>query len=154
MISSLFFLCYRRAHLRTCMEKLKDMVPLGNENARHTTLGLLTKAKRFIKVRLYFNTPCGRIKTECNESVKENHDFSSLDIFSNAVCVLMMEMMASNTQKYNSYHASFFNPRLKGKYTKILPKNWNAMHQEYSVKTVFIQISSFNTPFFYWKLFP
>ncbi|XP_073954984.1 max dimerization protein 1-like isoform X2 [Choristoneura fumiferana] len=39
----------RRAHLRTCLEKLKDMVPLGPEASRHTTLGLLTKAKRFIK---------------------------------------------------------------------------------------------------------
>ncbi|XP_052754850.1 max dimerization protein 4-like isoform X2 [Galleria mellonella] len=39
----------RRAHLRSCLEKLKDMVPLGPEAPRHTTLGLLTKAKRFIK---------------------------------------------------------------------------------------------------------
>lgn len=45
-------LCFRRAHLRICLEKLKDMVPLGPEASRHTTLGLLTKAKRFIKVRL------------------------------------------------------------------------------------------------------
>lgn len=39
----------RRAHLRNCLEKLKEMVPLGHETSRHTTLGLLTKAKRFIK---------------------------------------------------------------------------------------------------------
>lgn len=39
----------RRAHLRTCLEKLKVLVPLGPETSRHTTLGLLTKAKRFIK---------------------------------------------------------------------------------------------------------
>lgn len=39
----------RRAHLRTCLEKLKALVPLGPETSRHTTLGLLTKAKRFIK---------------------------------------------------------------------------------------------------------
>ncbi|XP_077287769.1 uncharacterized protein LOC143912361 [Arctopsyche grandis] len=39
----------RRAHLRTCLEKLKDMVPLGPEASKHTTLGLLTKAKRYIK---------------------------------------------------------------------------------------------------------
>lgn len=45
------FFCSRRAHLRVCLEKLKDMVPLGPEASRHTTLGLLTKAKRFIKVR-------------------------------------------------------------------------------------------------------
>ncbi len=40
----------RRAHLRNCLEKLKEMVPLGPESSRHTTLGLLTKAKAFIKV--------------------------------------------------------------------------------------------------------
>lgn len=39
----------RRAHLRNCLEKLKEMVPLGSEASRHTTLGLLTKAKVFIK---------------------------------------------------------------------------------------------------------
>lgn len=39
----------RRAHLRNCLEKLKEMVPLGPESNRHTTLGLLTKAKQFIK---------------------------------------------------------------------------------------------------------
>lgn len=39
----------RRAHLRTCLERLKDIVPLGSDTSRHTTLGLLTKAKRFIK---------------------------------------------------------------------------------------------------------
>jgi hypothetical protein len=44
---------YRRAHLRNCLEILKEIVPLGPEASRHTTLGLLTKAKRFIKVRSY-----------------------------------------------------------------------------------------------------
>ncbi|XP_012287698.1 max dimerization protein 1 [Orussus abietinus] len=39
----------RRAHLRNCLEKLKVLVPLGPETSKHTTLGLLTKAKRFIK---------------------------------------------------------------------------------------------------------
>uniref|UniRef100_A0A7G3B791 Putative upstream transcription factor 2/l-myc-2 protein n=1 Tax=Lutzomyia longipalpis TaxID=7200 RepID=A0A7G3B791_LUTLO len=39
----------RRAHLRNCLERLKDIVPLGADASRHTTLGLLTKAKRFIK---------------------------------------------------------------------------------------------------------
>ncbi|XP_069987224.1 max dimerization protein 1 isoform X1 [Penaeus vannamei] len=39
----------RRAHLRTCLEKLKEMVPLGPDGSRHTTLGLLTRAKHFIK---------------------------------------------------------------------------------------------------------
>jgi len=45
----LFLCCTRRAQLRTCLEKLKDLVPLGPESARHTTLGLLTRAKHFIK---------------------------------------------------------------------------------------------------------
>lgn len=39
----------RRAHLRTCLETLKEMVPLGPDGSRHTTLGLLTRAKHFIK---------------------------------------------------------------------------------------------------------
>nr|XP_006820039.1 PREDICTED: max dimerization protein 1-like isoform X2 [Saccoglossus kowalevskii] len=39
----------RRAHLRNCLEGLKEMVPLGPEATRHTTLGLLTKARVFIK---------------------------------------------------------------------------------------------------------
>lgn len=39
----------RRAHLRNCLEKLKEVVPIGPEATRHTTLGLLTKAKGFIK---------------------------------------------------------------------------------------------------------
>lgn len=39
----------RRAHLRSCLERLKEEVPLESESARHTTLGLLTKAKSFIK---------------------------------------------------------------------------------------------------------
>jgi len=39
----------RRAHLRNCLERLKEMVPLGPDSSRHTTLGLLTKAKAFIK---------------------------------------------------------------------------------------------------------
>ncbi|XP_074642068.1 max dimerization protein 1-like [Tubulanus polymorphus] len=39
----------RRAHLRYCLEGLKDIVPLGTETSRHTTLGLLTKARNFIQ---------------------------------------------------------------------------------------------------------
>ncbi|KAI8777633.1 max dimerization protein 1 [Biomphalaria glabrata] len=39
----------RRAHLRHCLERLKDLVPLGVDSSRHTTLGLLTKARTFIK---------------------------------------------------------------------------------------------------------
>lgn len=39
----------RRAHLRSCLESLKILVPLGPEATRHTTLGLLNRAKAFIK---------------------------------------------------------------------------------------------------------
>jgi MAX dimerization protein len=39
----------RRANLRSCLENLKDLVPLGTDTSRHTTLGLLNKAKHFIK---------------------------------------------------------------------------------------------------------
>ncbi|KAK6185625.1 max dimerization protein 1 [Patella vulgata] len=40
----------RRAQLRHCLEQLKSIVPLGQDTSRHTTLGLLTKAKGFIKI--------------------------------------------------------------------------------------------------------
>lgn len=36
--------------MRHCLERLKGIVPVGRESSRHTTLGLLTKAKTFIKV--------------------------------------------------------------------------------------------------------
>ncbi|XP_059399957.1 max-interacting protein 1-like isoform X1 [Carassius carassius] len=39
----------RRAHLRLCLERLKALIPLGPESSRHTTLGLLNKAKAHIK---------------------------------------------------------------------------------------------------------
>merc|ERR1712018_840093 len=39
----------RRAHLRSCLENLKDLVPVGADSSRHTTLGLLNEAKHFIK---------------------------------------------------------------------------------------------------------
>ena len=38
-----------RAHLRSCLELLKELVPLGSDSSRHTTLGLLNKAKCFIR---------------------------------------------------------------------------------------------------------
>ena len=44
---------YRRAHLRYCLERLKEIVPLGPDCSRHTTLGLLTKARAFIKVKFH-----------------------------------------------------------------------------------------------------
>uniref|UniRef100_A0A3Q2VQX5 Max interactor 1, dimerization protein n=1 Tax=Haplochromis burtoni TaxID=8153 RepID=A0A3Q2VQX5_HAPBU len=38
-----------RAHLRLCLERLKALIPLGPDCSRHTTLGLLNKAKAHIK---------------------------------------------------------------------------------------------------------
>uniref|UniRef100_A0A673G3B5 Max-interacting protein 1 n=1 Tax=Sinocyclocheilus rhinocerous TaxID=307959 RepID=A0A673G3B5_9TELE len=38
-----------RAHLRLCLEQLKSLIPLGPDCSRHTTLGLLNKAKAHIK---------------------------------------------------------------------------------------------------------
>ncbi|KAJ0004709.1 hypothetical protein NQD34_010923 [Periophthalmus magnuspinnatus] len=38
-----------RAHLRLCLERLKSLIPLGPDCSRHTTLGLLNKAKAHIK---------------------------------------------------------------------------------------------------------
>ncbi|KAM9326872.1 max-interacting protein 1 [Gastrophryne carolinensis] len=39
----------RRAHLRLCLERLKELIPLEADSTRHTTLGLLNKAKMHIK---------------------------------------------------------------------------------------------------------
>uniref|UniRef100_A0A8D2HCA6 BHLH domain-containing protein n=1 Tax=Urocitellus parryii TaxID=9999 RepID=A0A8D2HCA6_UROPR len=39
----------RRVHLRLCLERLKVLIPLGPDCTRHTTLGLLRKAKAHIK---------------------------------------------------------------------------------------------------------
>ncbi|XP_051766904.1 max-interacting protein 1 isoform X3 [Ctenopharyngodon idella] len=39
----------RRAHLRLCLERLKSLIPLESDCSRHTTLGLLNKAKAHIK---------------------------------------------------------------------------------------------------------
>ncbi|KTF91581.1 hypothetical protein cypCar_00027792 [Cyprinus carpio] len=46
--SSLFFIC-RRAKLRLYLEQLKQLVPLGPDSTRHTTLSLLKRAKMHIK---------------------------------------------------------------------------------------------------------
>ncbi|KAJ8026017.1 Max-interacting protein 1 [Holothuria leucospilota] len=40
----------RRAHLRHCFERLKEIVPVQTDAPRHTTLGLLTNAKTYIGV--------------------------------------------------------------------------------------------------------
>ena len=69
-------ICYRRAHLRNCLEILKEIVPLGPEASRHTTLGLLTKAKRFIKVRSTL-FPLYVLLTTCHPTLNNNDDFAT-----------------------------------------------------------------------------
>lgn len=44
------FICNRRAHMRSCQNKLKELVPVG-PSGRHTTQGLLIAAVRHIKVQ-------------------------------------------------------------------------------------------------------
>lgn len=41
---------FRRARLRLYLEQLKQLVPLGPDSTRHTTLSLLKRAKTHIKV--------------------------------------------------------------------------------------------------------
>lgn len=41
---------FRRAKLRLYLEQLKQLVPLGPDSTRHTTLSLLKRAKTHIKV--------------------------------------------------------------------------------------------------------
>lgn len=45
--------------MRNCLERLKEIVPLTTESARHTTLGLLTNAKDFIAVSRISHVPFG-----------------------------------------------------------------------------------------------
>ena len=78
----------RRAHLRSCLENLKDLVPVGADSSRHTTLGLLNKAKHFIKVSfLHFLMTKAfhdgvftwqAIKSSINESL--NHKFLNFTV--------------------------------------------------------------------------
>lgn len=41
---------HRRAQLKNRLDKLKELVPLSPQSNRHTTLGLLNKAKNYIEV--------------------------------------------------------------------------------------------------------
>ncbi|KAH0623758.1 hypothetical protein JD844_006862 [Phrynosoma platyrhinos] len=60
----------RRAHLRLCLERLKVLIPLGPDCTRHTTLGLLNKAKAHIKtVPLLLEYPDNTAQTSsCSSS--------------------------------------------------------------------------------------
>lgn len=42
----------RRANLRRCFERLKEIVPVGSKSGRHTTLGVLNRSTILIKVSL------------------------------------------------------------------------------------------------------
>lgn len=42
----------RRAHLRHCFDELRRVVPLARDSSRHTTLGLLRRARHVIKVAI------------------------------------------------------------------------------------------------------
>lgn len=53
-LTLMLFSSCSRAHLRLCLERLKVLIPLGPDCTRHTTLGLLNKAKAHIKVRAAF----------------------------------------------------------------------------------------------------
>lgn len=46
---------FRRAKLRLYLEQLKQLVPLGPDSTRHTTLSLLKRAKMHIKVKKFFH---------------------------------------------------------------------------------------------------
>lgn len=45
-----FSFIFRRAHLRDCLELLKDLVPSPPEHQKATTLALLQSAQQYIKV--------------------------------------------------------------------------------------------------------
>lgn len=49
LLTSLFWVC-RRAHLRDCLELLKELVPSPPDHQKATTLALLQSAEQYIKV--------------------------------------------------------------------------------------------------------
>ena len=46
----MFYVPYRRAQLKHCLEQLKEQVPLSSDSTRNTTLNLLRRAQLHIKV--------------------------------------------------------------------------------------------------------
>ena len=46
----LFFVIFRRAHLRDCLVSLRELVPATSDGSKVTTLSLLQSAKQYIKV--------------------------------------------------------------------------------------------------------
>lgn len=49
---SFHFLRFRRAHLRDCLELLKELVPSPPEHQKATTLALLQSAQQYIQVNI------------------------------------------------------------------------------------------------------
>lgn len=64
---------YRRAHLRLCLERLKALIPLGPDCSRHTTLGLLNKAKAHIKVRMLQVVLVTQFDRHCHKTITMTH---------------------------------------------------------------------------------
>lgn len=62
---------HRRAKLRLYLEQLKQLVPLGPESTRHTTLSLLKRAKMHIKKLEEQNKKALNVK----EQLKREHRF-------------------------------------------------------------------------------
>jgi hypothetical protein len=70
----------RRAQLKDRLDKLKELVPLSPQANRHTTLGLLNKAKCYIQVRACPQIPSGHHHQQCFYDFDSNHACSfSLD---------------------------------------------------------------------------
>uniref|UniRef100_A0A915K1L8 BHLH domain-containing protein n=1 Tax=Romanomermis culicivorax TaxID=13658 RepID=A0A915K1L8_ROMCU len=58
----------RRAHLRACLEKLKDLIPCNVESNRYTTLSLLTRATCFVKT---LEDQRSKLRLEKNTLIRE-----------------------------------------------------------------------------------
>lgn len=54
-VRDMFPFNFRRAHLRDCLELLKDLVPSPPEHQKATTLALLQSAQQYIKVHFIYN---------------------------------------------------------------------------------------------------
>ena len=61
----MLFLTHRRAHLRSCLDNLKAIVPLREDATRHTTLGLLNQACSLIKVTTHSSAKLASLNGIC-----------------------------------------------------------------------------------------
>lgn len=60
----------RRAHLRHCFDELRRVVPLAHDSPRHTTLGLLRRARHVIKEM----EECHKRKQCCLRELIQEHN--------------------------------------------------------------------------------